>query len=85
MNDDQISHAIQRIEQGLADDDPSFVQRFRAVRRAEACTVLAVFLLLATGAVLVTVGLAVPSWIAWGAGLLAFAASVAVDEHHKRA
>jgi Protein of unknown function (DUF3040) len=85
MNDDQVSRAIERIEQELVHDDPAFVHRFSAARRAELCTAIAVFVLLASGAVLLTVGLATPSWIAGGAGLLTLVASVLVDEHHKHA
>jgi hypothetical protein len=35
--------------------------------------------------VLLTVGLATLSWMAWGAGLIALLTSVLVDEHHKHA
>jgi hypothetical protein len=45
--------------------------------------VITVALLLVTGAVLLTVGLATLSWLAWGGGLVALLTSVVVDEHHK--
>jgi hypothetical protein len=83
MDDDHVSGAIERIEQGLAHEDPAFVQRVRALHRAEIGTAVTVFVLLATGTVLLTVGLATPSWFAWGAGLVALLVAVLVDEHHK--
>lgn len=95
MNEDQVrrtieelergltQEAIEDVEQGLADDDPAFVKRAHDFYRAETRTVLAVFLLLALGAVLLTVGVATFSWMAWTAGLLAFLASFLVSERHK--
>jgi urea transporter len=85
MDDDQVERTIAEFEQGLAQDDPAFMKRFRAQYRAEITTVVAVFLLLACGTVLLAVGLATISWPTWIAGLVAFAASIAIDEHHKRA
>jgi hypothetical protein len=85
MKDDQVSRAIEEIEVGLAHDDPAFVRRVRALRRAEIGTVITVFLLLAAGTVLLTVGVATASSIAWGAGLLSFLASFVIDGHHKHA
>jgi Protein of unknown function (DUF3040) len=97
MNDDQVSRrieeleralaqdAIEKVEHDLACDDPAFTKRFRALHRAEIATVLTVFVLLAAGAVLLTVGFATRSWPTWIAGVLAFLASFAVDEHHKHA
>lgn len=83
MDDDQVRSAINEIERGLIHDDPAFVGRLQALRRSEIATAIAVFALLASGAVLLTIGFATLSWMAWCAGLLAFAASFAVDEHHK--
>lgn len=95
MNEDQVrraieelergltQEAIEEVEHGLAHDDPAFVKRTRALRRAEIRSVLTVFLLLAVGALLLTVGVATFSWIAWSAGLLAFLASFVVNECHK--
>jgi hypothetical protein len=85
MNDDQVSRALDEIERSLCQDDPAFERRLRAVRRAEIGTVLTVALLLVSGAVLLTVGLATLSWMAWGGGLVALLTSVLVDEHHKHA
>jgi hypothetical protein len=84
MNDDRVTRAIDEIERVLADDDPAFVQRVRHLQRSEDVTVLAVFLLLAAGAVLLTVGLAILSWPAVAAGLFALVGSVLVDRRHKR-
>lgn len=95
MDDDQVRRAIEELERGLtqaaideaeqalAHDDPALVKRTRAFYRAEVRTALAVFLLLATGAVLLTVGVSTLSWPAWVAGLVAFLASFAANEHHK--
>jgi DUF3040 family protein len=85
MNDDQVSRALDEIERSLCQDDPAFERRLRAVRRAEIGTVFTVALLLVSGAVLLTVGLATLSWMAWGGGLIALLTSVLVDEHHKHA
>ena len=85
MNDDQVSRALDEIERSLCQDDPALERRLRAFRRAEIGTVLTVALLLVSGAVLLTVGLATLSWMAWGAGLIALLTSVLVDEHHKHA
>jgi hypothetical protein len=83
MNDEQVSRAIDEIERTLQQEDPAFVKRLRAVRRGEIGTVVAVVLLLVSGAVLLTVGLATLSWLAWCSGMIALLTSVLVDEHHK--
>jgi small-conductance mechanosensitive channel len=95
VDDDQVKRTIEAlevaladealvgVEQGLAQDDPVFLKRFHAHYRAEIATVVTVFVLLATGAVLLTVGVATTSWVVWVAGVVAFLASFAVDEHHK--
>lgn len=85
MDDDQVERTIMGLEQRLAEGDPAFLKRFRALQRAEIATVISIFVLLACGTVLLTVGLATVSWPAWIAGLAAFAAAFAIDEHHKRA
>ena len=84
MDDDQVKRTIEELEQGLTEDDPAFLKRYRALYRAEIATVISVFLLLASGTVLLTVGLATISWPTWIAAIVAFAASFIIDEHHKR-
>jgi hypothetical protein len=84
MNDDKVTRAIHEIERLLAHDDPAFVQRLRRLQRRDDVTVLSVFVLLAAGAVLLTVGLATPSWPVFAGGLFALASSVLVDRRHKR-
>jgi Protein of unknown function (DUF3040) len=99
MNDDQVSRTIEEleralrrgeveaigeVERGLAREDPAFVRRFRGLCRAEAAMAIAVFGLLAAGAVLLTVGLATVSWPSWVAGVAAFLASFGVNHHHDR-
>ena len=83
MNDDPVTRAIDEIERALRRDDPAFLHRVQQLQRREMANVLTVLTLLASGAVLLTVGLATVSWPIWGAGLIALVASVLVDEHHK--
>lgn len=95
MDDDQVRRTIEEleralaeetisgVEKGLAQDDPALMKRFRAMHRAELATVVSVLLLMCTGTVLLTVGLATVSWPAWITGVAAFVASFIVDEHHK--
>lgn len=90
MTDNEASHtfrqientwakeAIAEVERGLARDDPAFVRRFRNRCRLEMAAVIAVFLLLAHGVVLLTVGLATFSPACWIAGGAAFIASFGV-------
>lgn len=97
MDDDQVKRRIEELERalaqdtilgvetGLAQDDPAFMKRFRALHRSEIATVVAVLVLLCSGTVLLTVGLATLSWPIWITGVAAFAASFIIDEHHKRA
>ena len=85
MNDDQVSREVEEIERGLVLDDPAFVQRLSALRRADTVATIIVFLLLTSSAVLLAVGLGTLSWPAWAAGWLALVMSFVVDELHKRA
>jgi hypothetical protein len=85
MNDEEVRAEVDQIERALRDEDPAFVRRVHAVCRHEACTVVTVFLLLAAGAVLLTVGVATVSLIAWLLGLGALVTAVVVDDHHKKA
>jgi hypothetical protein len=84
MDDDEISRAIDELEHGLAHDDPAFLQRMNRLPRTEIASVLTVSLLLAIGAVLLTVGFATRSWPSWIAGALTLLASVAADHCHHR-
>lgn len=84
MSDDQVNHVIDELEEALQSEDPAFVRRFHGIRRADAATAIVMVTLLASGAVLMAVGLATLSWIAWCAGAVALLAAVAVDGHHKR-
>jgi 1,4-dihydroxy-2-naphthoate octaprenyltransferase len=95
MDDEQISReiealerelvqdAIDEVERGLDHDDADFVRRMHRIRRAEITSEIAVFVLLAVGAVLLTIGLATLLWPTWVAGTLAFLASFAVDHYHQ--
>jgi|RhiMetdeSRZDD1v2_1073273.scaffolds.fasta_scaffold812010_2 Protein of unknown function (DUF3040) len=77
-----IQDAIDEVEQGLEHDDPDLVQRMHRLEHADLANALTVTMLVAVGAVLITVGLATLTWPAWLAGGLAFLASWAVDRHY---
>jgi hypothetical protein len=77
-----IHDAIDEVEQGLEHDDPDLVQRMHRLEHADLADALTVTMLVAVGAVLITVGLATLSWPTWLAGGLSFLASWAVDRHH---
>jgi hypothetical protein len=83
-SNDQVSGTINGIERELRSEDPAFVRRVHAIRRAEVANAFTVVALLASGAVLLAVGLATFSWAVWCAGVVALLASIAVDERHKR-
>jgi len=69
MNDEQVGREIDEI---------------RNVQRNEALHAVAVFALLAVGAVLLTVGVATYALLAWLLGAVAFVLAVLVDELHNR-
>jgi hypothetical protein len=85
MDDEQVSRAVAEMEQALQAEDPGFVRRVDAVRRADNASCVAVFLLLAAGAVLLTVGVATVALVPWTLGLASLVAAVVVDDHHKKA
>lgn len=76
--------AIADVEHGLARDDPAFVRRFHHHCRVEMALAITVFLMLAIGAILLTVGLATLAWPAWVGGAAAFLGSFAVNALHER-
>ena|SRR5437588_7750278 len=83
MDDDhKVGRTIEDLEQGLSEDDPELAKRLRAMFRTDYATYLTVFALIATGAMLFTVGLATLSWAAWSAGLLTMLAATLLDAHH---
>jgi fatty acid desaturase len=96
MDDEQVSReiedlerwlirdAIDEVERDLEHDDPDFVKRIHGLRRAEITNAIAVIVLLAIGAALLTIGFATLLWPAWVAGGLAFLASFGVDHHHNQ-
>ena len=84
MNDEQIGRAIDELERALVVDDPGFVQRIRHVQRRETVHVVAVFVLLGAGMVLLTAGLASTAVVPWALGLASLLFAVVVDEVHKR-
>ena len=84
MDDDQVTGVIDEMERALLAEDPAFVQRVRRVHRCEVVNVVAVFVLLTVGAVLLTVGFATAALLPWSLGLAALIGAVLVDDHHKR-
>lgn len=84
MDEDQVSRAMDDIERGLRREDPAFVRRLRHLQRRDDVAVLSAFVLLASGAVLLTVGLARGSWPTCVAGSAALAASVVVGDRRER-
>lgn len=84
MNDEQVRREIDEIERALVTEDAAFVHRIRNLRRNEAVHAVAVFGLLAVGAVLLTIGMATYALIPWSLGAVAFALAVLVDELHQR-
>jgi hypothetical protein len=80
---DLVSDALGVIEHGLACDDPAFLRRFHAVRRAEIANVVSVITLLVIAVACLAVGVATASWQPWVAGFVVFFACFAVDEHHR--
>ena len=85
MNDEQVNEALGEIERALFAEDPAFAQRVRVAARREAMHVVAVFALLAAGAVLLTVGFATTAVVPWSIGVAALIAAVYIDEHRHRA
>ena len=85
MNDDQVNEALGEIERALLAEDPAFAHRVNGTRRREAIHVLVVFVLLAAGAVLLTVGFATNAFVPWSLGVAALLAAVLIDDHHRRA
>jgi hypothetical protein len=75
MSNDQVSRALGEIERALESDDPAFMRRVQAMARAEKATAIAVVTFLAGGAVLLAVGLATLSWVAWCAGAISLLAA----------
>ena len=84
MNNDQRILEIDDIERALLGEDPTLPERMRALERTDTLNVFVVFSLLATGAVLLTVGLATLSFGVWTTGVAALVMSALVDQGHKR-
>ena len=82
--DDQVSRAIEEIEQALRREDPSFLQTSHDLEQRPGITEVAVFSLLAASAVLLTVGLATASAVPWYLGVVAYSACFVVDRQHER-
>jgi hypothetical protein len=85
MNTDQLSRKLDEIEFALLREDPTFCRRWKALERSSALHALAVFSLLAVGAVLLATGLAVHSVPTWWAGGAALVLSLGVDRRFQRA
>jgi hypothetical protein len=85
MNERQVDEMVDELERALMVDDPEFARRILRVQRDETVNFVVVFVLLAVGAVLLTVGLATAFVIPWLAGIASLLTAVLVDDHHKRA
>ena len=85
MNDEQVNEAIEGIERALVAEDPAFAHRVDVAHRRECVHVVAVFVLLAAGAVLLTVGFATNAFLPWSIGVAALLTAVLLDDHHQRA
>jgi hypothetical protein len=83
MNEQQVKERVAELERALIDEDPEFVRRMLRVQRDETVNFVVVFVLLAVGAVLLTVGMATTLVIPWLAGIAALLIAVLVDDHHK--
>jgi hypothetical protein len=84
VNDEQVRAAVDEMERALEVEDPGFVRRVHALRRADVVNCVTVFVLLTVGAVLLTVGFATVEWLPWSIGLIALVVAVAIDDHHRR-
>ena len=78
MNNDQRILEIDDIERALLGEDPTLPKRMRALERTDTLNVFVVFSLLATGAVLLAVGLATLSFGVWTTGVAALIMSALV-------
>lgn len=83
-SDPTLDQVIDDIERELATSDPQFVRRWNRLARAEVANAVHVVLLLVASAVLLGVGLATRSGVAWVAGAAAFVTSFGVDERYQR-
>jgi hypothetical protein len=84
MNTDRLGREFEEIELALLRDDPTFCRGWKALQRRSALYALAVFSLLAAGAVLLTTGLAIQSAPTWWAGVAALVLSAGVDRGYHR-
>ena len=84
MNDKQVGTVIDELERCLVVDDPAFVRRFHNIRRNESLHAVAVFVLLAVGAVFLAVTLATTTALHGGVALIALVGAVVVDELYQR-
>jgi hypothetical protein len=85
MNADQLQRKLDDLELALLREDPTFCRRWTASERSSALQALAVFSLLAAGAVLLATGLAIQSLPTWCAGAAALVVSFGVDCGYQRA
>lgn len=79
MSIEHADHEIKQIERRLLVDDPQFVRHMRNLRRREAAHTIIVFVCLAAGAVLFTIGLATLSTVAWLLGAASLMTAVVAD------
>ena len=79
MDIEQVNRQFDEIARRLAADDQGLIRRAERIRRREVVHVALVFALLTAAVVLLAVGIAALSAVAWSAGLTAFVAAPIVD------
>ena len=85
MNNDNLDRQIEELERFLNREDPSLSKRFIELERASTRNVVSVASLLVISVVLLGIGLATLSFVAFGSGTVAFIGSFIVDGlHHRR-
>jgi hypothetical protein len=82
LSSSELARQLDELEQTLRREDPALVKQFRD--RARTRNDVAVFSLLAAGAVLLAIALAARSPLAWLGGVAAYLASFGVDRRHHR-
>jgi len=76
--------AFADIEREVMHDDPAFVRRLRRLERGDDAHTATIFGLLVASVVLLALGLATVSWVAWIAGASVFIGVFAFDDRYRR-
>jgi hypothetical protein len=84
VNNNELDRQIDELERFLAREDPSLSEQFNKLERESAQNAVSVFSLLVASVVLLGIGLATMSLVAFGSGVAAFVASFLVDGVYQR-